>query len=667
MKLKSLLIAICSSLALSSSVTANAAIGWTEWIDKDQPGGTSDAETLPSILQSGSYPSVCSSPSKIEARYQTGGSWQTITPESASSAPNVFRFFNAVDGLQCYNADQSASNKPLCVNYQVRFYCETDAEDLSNKYPGLRQSDQQNAAYNQVTPGFTSDKPIKLARVARAATSTSTSAPPPPIIILDSLLRLGQGYDSLGNVYKNQCLNQNHPDFHIVSTPSSTGISSSVTYTASAAELYLAMDVREAVNAKGTFPVDGVDITLGFNHNHDRIQTRYLDESRMTFVARYRNIQRHYALVTQPRPIKDSVTTSLLRGTTDINFQKDFHKECGDRFLREAELGASLYIVFSLDKKKLRSSDINSVKATAEGAISKIFNVNGSVSDINEATSVFSKYQMRIEAYQAGGPAGLDLTGIQTNPASIPTVMKRFEDALAQTNPNLVAFNEKFDTYSKPSAYESLPDSAVFADTSLLQLNAARWSVLTGDFMAACNQAEELSQNNGRDLATGSCANKASAIAVLKAGLQDCIFPARWEKCVHPNEGGFDGSRYIVDRLSQDTPYYIRGSSTTDTVEKRFTKYWTCDYANITQCLPVRCLEDKGPSVNGKGYDVNLYAWNTAVGGSQNFNQDYYDQAGQRCVKADARICANNKSGARISFSLTTYHLCHSNRAFSVY
>lgn len=663
MKFKPLIFVTCSIL-LACHSSASSALGWTGWIDIDQPSGTSDAETLPSILQSGAYPSTCSSPSKIEARFLSNGTWTVITPATAGQAPNTLRFFTASDGLQCYNADQGTV-RPPCVNYQVQFYCETDALDLSNKYPALRQSDQQNAAYIQATPGFTSSKPVTIPRVQKTANSAVTAAPPPPI--LDHLVRLGQGFDTLGNVYKNQCLNQNHPEFRIISTPSSTGISSSLTYTQSASELYNALDIRENVNGKGTFPVDGVDITLGFNLTHDRVQNRYLDETRMTFVARYRNVKRLYSLETQPRPIKDSVTSALLRGTTDVNRQKDFHSECGDRFLRQVELGAALYIVFSLDKKTLKSNDLDSARSSAEGAISKIFNINGTASDIKEATSVFAKFNMQIDGYQEGGPSGLNLTGIQSNPASIPTILKRFEDSLVADDANLVEFNAKYDTYTRPAIYADLPFSAVFPDTSNLQLNSARWSALTAQFMGACNSAEELGKINGRHLATGACETKASVAAVLGAGLRDCVYPHRWEKCVHPNEGGFDGTRYIVDRLSQDTPYYIRGNSTTETISLRFTKYWTCDYANRTMCLPTNCKEDKGPSVNGKGYDVNLYAWNTASGGEQNFNQDFYDQGAQRCVRADARVCANNKSGARVSFSLTAYHFCSSNRGFNIY
>ena len=125
MKSKYLTLPLCSVFFLNSS-TATAALGWSDWINRDGPGGTSDAETLPAILQSGLYPTLCTSPAKIEARYQSGGVWQTITPQTISAAPNAIRFFTAADGLQCYNADQN-NGRPQCFDYQVRFYCDTDA------------------------------------------------------------------------------------------------------------------------------------------------------------------------------------------------------------------------------------------------------------------------------------------------------------------------------------------------------------------------------------------------------------------------------------------------------------------------------------------------------------------------------------------------------------
>lgn len=99
MKMSRLLSSLCSLIILHTGAAA-AALGWSDWINHDGPGSTSDAETLPAILQSGRYPGVCSSPAKIEARFLSGSSWQTITPQTASIAPNVIRFFTPTDGLQ---------------------------------------------------------------------------------------------------------------------------------------------------------------------------------------------------------------------------------------------------------------------------------------------------------------------------------------------------------------------------------------------------------------------------------------------------------------------------------------------------------------------------------------------------------------------------------------
>lgn len=85
---------------------------WTDWLDRDEPTGTGDDETLPRLLIEHPY-MVCKQPVAIDARIADG--------RLAAESGNVLRKFSEKEGLLCLNEDQPSGK--YCEDFKVRFLC----------------------------------------------------------------------------------------------------------------------------------------------------------------------------------------------------------------------------------------------------------------------------------------------------------------------------------------------------------------------------------------------------------------------------------------------------------------------------------------------------------------------------------------------------------------
>ncbi|WP_394391140.1 hypothetical protein [Shewanella woodyi] len=80
---------------------------WTQWLDRDDPGGSGDWENR------SSHPAVCANPWNFQARRRG-----TTIP--ATQTGEIFSTLSASGGLVCQNADQPDG---VCFDYEVRFFC----------------------------------------------------------------------------------------------------------------------------------------------------------------------------------------------------------------------------------------------------------------------------------------------------------------------------------------------------------------------------------------------------------------------------------------------------------------------------------------------------------------------------------------------------------------
>ncbi|XP_068433350.1 mucin-5AC-like [Clinocottus analis] len=90
----------------------NIKVCWTPWLDRDNPSGTGDWETL-TDLRKENPGKICQKPLAIQA--------QTLTGQSVAAAGNVIYKNDIITGFVCRNKDQL--NKKWCKDYRVRFRC----------------------------------------------------------------------------------------------------------------------------------------------------------------------------------------------------------------------------------------------------------------------------------------------------------------------------------------------------------------------------------------------------------------------------------------------------------------------------------------------------------------------------------------------------------------
>lgn len=84
-------------------------VPFTQWLDRDNPSGVGDFETLAEFVAASQ---VCPFPVEIECRTSTGVDW-TQTGEVVTCSDRI--------GLTCINSEQPAGE--VCSDYEVRFRC----------------------------------------------------------------------------------------------------------------------------------------------------------------------------------------------------------------------------------------------------------------------------------------------------------------------------------------------------------------------------------------------------------------------------------------------------------------------------------------------------------------------------------------------------------------
>ncbi|MCP4702732.1 MAG: PKD domain-containing protein, partial [Gammaproteobacteria bacterium] len=99
-----------SNVAVSSVVFRDVSVSekWTDWLDRDNPGGTGDWEDL-----NGFGASVCSNPMAVQARRKSDQLDADLTGE-------IFHRYDLISGFACRNGDQPDN---ACFDYEVRFMC----------------------------------------------------------------------------------------------------------------------------------------------------------------------------------------------------------------------------------------------------------------------------------------------------------------------------------------------------------------------------------------------------------------------------------------------------------------------------------------------------------------------------------------------------------------
>ena len=128
---KSLIISLCLVLVLSVSMVSASwlsdlfsrdiyqgppVVGWSDWYNRDNPGGTGDYETLKVLRKIN--PGICEKPSAIECQTIKGVNY-TQSGEKIVCSPEI--------GAVCINKYQKDK---ICEDYKVRFYCDKTTQSI---------------------------------------------------------------------------------------------------------------------------------------------------------------------------------------------------------------------------------------------------------------------------------------------------------------------------------------------------------------------------------------------------------------------------------------------------------------------------------------------------------------------------------------------------------
>jgi len=102
------LLMILTLITITSSAYC-AGFQWTDWLDRDDPGGIGDFENLSAFIITGES---CEFPKAIKCKTLAGADYH--------STGQIYTC-NAVDGGICRNLEQPTGE--TCLDYKVKFLC----------------------------------------------------------------------------------------------------------------------------------------------------------------------------------------------------------------------------------------------------------------------------------------------------------------------------------------------------------------------------------------------------------------------------------------------------------------------------------------------------------------------------------------------------------------
>lgn len=111
--MKCLLHGLLTCMLMLTATGVSAQEGqWTDWLNRDQPGGSGDYETLSAFVEAGQ---ACPAPLDVQCQRTDGVDW-TRTGQRYDCRPET--------GGVCRNEGQR------CADYRVRFLCPASAQNL---------------------------------------------------------------------------------------------------------------------------------------------------------------------------------------------------------------------------------------------------------------------------------------------------------------------------------------------------------------------------------------------------------------------------------------------------------------------------------------------------------------------------------------------------------
>ena len=643
--------------------------GWTKWLNSGYQGPGDDE----SIDRFDKF-EVCENPTRIEARF---AGYKTYTPGSGLDLFSRLEYFNAEQGLKCI------SGRPACQDFEVRFYC-PKRENLVDAFPILEQGHAQNEEYSYKTQALKTSKRLDPPRFKTNAKVKRAKPNTDDFPVTESIARLGQGYDSLTDVYREECLDQSHPDFNAEIVPPTSAASSGLEYINTRKELYRQLSVNTNLGVDIGFEIKETEIELGVGYSSNILKDEYFEHGREVFVYKFQKPLRKYLLNTQPRPIKpeysegDGIHDPYLEApdphngmdNSNENAKQNFHKECGDKFLGGAELGGRLFIVFHYDSKNYSESEGSGTRVGVQLAIEDILDIGTSQDEVGIHSSTLESANVKFDIYSYGGPA---VTAVSYK--DLHGIVEKYEAGL--TLANAYAMEEEFRSYPMPAAFNDYAYYDIFPDIRDYLFNGQKWATVVNEYSARCATLDSYKEILGANFDNGFCQSE-GLIPDLEIGLGNCVIPHNWEDCVHPVNATNVNHIPLLDRLGQE----IKGFESTTVIgdyrnQTRSTPLFggrQCTEFNkvdTSACLPSNCWENLPAGEDdfgvGQGFGIKRYDYHSpSKSGDYPSEFSITTHENKRCVRPKVKACTKRSgpSKAHLRFEAEIYGVCSVEKPF---
>ena len=341
------------------------------------------------------------------------------------------------------------------------------------------------------------------------------SATNPNLTPDNGMFFLGNGFDVINNSLGETCLNVEDEAFKIIKTPSSKENTFLVEYTDNKETLAKMLDVDVSLAVAYHSKVADAEVTAAYH----RFEQSFKSRNHIQWVIKVNIFEEEWQLNTPIDSIHPALVSNMLE-PADENAQARFRHRCGDKYVDGATLGASLYIVFSMDATKYTEDERNDIAVAVQGKFQK-FEGNAAYSQSEEYNSTIDNYNITMKAFQVGGPENLMAD------VNVHNISEKYDRFINETNKdNWRAVSMKTKDYQIPDAYKEYSKEQVFAKYQDPYTEITRYAVLSNLHKERCDAWGDYGQRT-----PDVCRVTANELVIA---MDKCRQLSEWEHCVQP-------------------------------------------------------------------------------------------------------------------------------------
>ncbi len=296
---------------------------------------------------------------------------------------------------------------------------------------------------------------------------------------------VGDGFDTLSGHRRSSCLDKDKTV--IRSYPLNRAVDT-LYLVGSRSELAEKLNVEVSAEASGTYKT----FTGNGSVKTSILRETSISSNSVTAIAEYRYLKDEIM-------VYDSVPTMAADKVALLAKDKaELRRECGDKFTRKVNTGASLYLIFKADKVTQTSNNQNQVESALKLGFGTLLGANGSTKLSDEQKKIVSNYTISCKCYSEGTSAHpcadnmLNATGIDVDDKD-NTILERIKSAkMALANDidngrNIVTVSEELEQYDVPSELRPRGLFEVFFDYRSFLEKIQQWLKLEDEVSPLCS------------------------------------------------------------------------------------------------------------------------------------------------------------------------------------